>query len=102
MPRMKVVLVFLFVVCCFTQRLTKQHQFKLAQLAKKHMISQQEVLEVMIDQLDLDATGPLFKKIREDKVTARTQKKELVMQLAKLDVKELEMLVERDKQDAAA
>src|SRR3569832_570606 len=102
MPRMKDAPVNPDEVSRYTQRLTNRHQFKLAQLAKEHKISQLEEMEVMLDQHDLNAMGPLFKKIREDKLTARTHKKELVKQLAKLDVKELEKLVERDKQEASA
>ena len=67
----------------------------LAKVAKSYKISQSEVLEALVQQIDMNRMEPIFSRIRETKVAERTAKKELVKKLANLDPDQIQALLSK-------
>lgn len=76
----------------YTIKMSNKHQRELAALAKSHKLSQTEILEALIDHADMGKMGPIFTKMREDKVAGRASKKELLKKLSRLDPEQLKEL----------
>lgn len=76
----------------YTIILPNDHQARLAVMAKTYKLSQGEILEGLIEHADMEKLGPIFAKMREDKVAGRQSKKELLKRLSKLDPEQLKAL----------
>jgi len=69
----------------FSIELGDEHRRQLAGYAKSYKLSQGEVLEVLLDRMTLDnELGVALTARREQKVAARSPKKELYQQLKNL------------------
>jgi hypothetical protein len=76
----------------YTLNMSAGHQLALAKLAKAHKLSQREILETLLDNVDVQKMGPIFEQMRESKVAEREQKKDLIKKLSRLNADELRAL----------
>lgn len=82
----------------FTVRFGEDQQKRLAEVAKRYKITQGEVLEVLIDNLDEEGFANLFNEKRTEKVSKRKSKASIKEELAKLNEEELRRLLELKNQ----
>ncbi|MEB0029192.1 hypothetical protein QN372_00365 [Undibacterium sp. RTI2.1] len=80
----------------YTIIMTKDKQERLAGIAKEFKISQQEVLEVLIDHIGNDNVmadlAPKFFAVRENKVSQREQRKTSFAKLRKLSPEQIALI----------
>lgn len=86
----------------FTVIMSETHQARLASLAKSYKLSQREILEALLDNVDMEKMDSTFQQMRVDKVAGREDKKGLVKQLSALNPDQLARLQKMlaEKQDA--
>lgn len=69
--------------------LTAVARESLSIIAKQYKITQGEVVEAFLDNMEPAVMAPIFGKIRDDKVAARTPKRDLMAKLRNLTPEQL-------------
>ena len=83
----------------YTIKTDAEHQRKLSSLAKDYKITQGEVIEVMLDNLDVETMSEAFKRRREDKVAIRAAAKSLTDKPTIALLKKLQSLTPEQQAD---
>lgn len=77
----------------YTIAVSEEHQASLSQLAKKHKLSQGEVIEVMLDRIANDnGAEEAFAARRHDKIVKRNSKKTLTGKIKSLTPEQIAMI----------